>query len=341
MAPEPGERLGAYEIGNRLGTGAMGDVFRARDLRLGREVAIKVLPERFRDDPERRVRFEAEALSLSALNHPNVVTVFGAETDGRVGFIAMELVEGQTLRSLLADGPLPPKRALDVAAQAAAGLAAAHLCGVVHRDFKPENVMIGAGSLVKVVDFGIARRTLFVAEGGPNDPTLRVAPRLTEAGAIIGTVGYLSPEQAEGLEATFRSDQFALGCVLHEMLSGKAQFRRGSAGETLAAILRDEAPPLPSLPAPLATPVAWILERCLAKDPAERYGSTEDLARDLANARDLAAHGSWAEKPAVSPPTTRPRRLGTLGRGLLFLAPVILAAGVWLGLKLTRPALVE
>jgi serine/threonine protein kinase/Tol biopolymer transport system component len=341
MSIEPGERFGAYEIGNRLGTGAMGDVFRARDLRLGREVALKVLPERFRDDSERRVRFEAEALALSALNHPNIVTVYGAETHGDIGFIAMELVEGKTLRSLLAEGPLPPKRALDIAAQAAAGLAAAHTVGIVHRDFKPENVMIGPGGLVKVVDFGIARRTLPVGEGSARDPTVRVAPHVTESGAIIGTVSYMSPEQAEGHDADFRSDQFALGSVLLEMLSGEAPFRRASAGATLAAILRDEAPPLPPLLSPVAAPVAWIVERCLAKNPAERYGSTADLARDLAHARDLAAHGSWPEGPAVSLPRTKPRRVGTLGRGFLLLMPFLLAGAAWLGARLSRPPVVE
>jgi len=206
MTLSPGERFGAYEIGDRLGSGAMGEVFRARDLRLGRDVALKLLPERFRDDPERRRRFEAEALALSKLNHPNVVTVYGAETHGDVACIAMELIEGRTLRSLLSDGPLPPKKALDIAAQAGAGLAAAHERGLVHRDVKPENL-------------------------------------------VIGPVGDMSPEQAEGREADFRSDQFSLGSVLHEMLSGRAPFRRDTPGSTLAAILRDDPPPLPPLPA--------------------------------------------------------------------------------------------
>jgi len=252
MTLSPGERFGAYEIGDRLGSGAMGEVFRARDLRLGRDVALKLLPERFRDDPERRRRFEAEALALSKLNHPNVVTVYGAETHGDVACIAMELIEGRTLRSLLSDGPLPPKKALDIAAQAAAGLAAAHERGLVHRDVKPENLVIGPGGLVKVVDFGIARHAAPAAEGGPKDPTVRVAAQLTEAGAVIGTVGYMSPEQAEGREADFRSDQFSLGSVLHEMLSGRAPFRRDTPGSTLAAILRDDPPPLPPLPAAIA-----------------------------------------------------------------------------------------
>ena len=341
MSVEPGGRLGVYEIVHRLGSGAMGDVFRARDLRLGRDVALKVLPERFQDDPERRARFEAEALALSALNHPNVVTVYGAETHGDVSLIAMELVEGRTLRSLLADGPLPSKRALEIAARTAAGLAAAHARGVVHRDLKPENVMIGPGGLVKVVDFGIARRTLPAGEGGARDPTVRVAPHLTETGAIIGTAGYMSPEQVEGREADFHSDQFALGTVLHEMLSGKGPFRRASAGETLAAILRDDPPPLPPLPTPIAAPVAWILERCLAKDPAGRYGSTDDLARDLARAVDLAAHASWSGGPAVAVPASTPRRSPNLALGLLLLLPFLVAGAVWLGTRIARTSAPE
>ncbi len=341
MPIEPGERLGAYEIGSRLGTGAMGDVFRARDLRLGREVALKVLPERFREDRDRCIRFEAEALALSALNHPNVVTVYGAETRGETGFIAMELVEGKSLRALLQEGPVPPRKALDVAAQAAAGLAAAHAAGIVHRDLKPENLMIGPGGLVKVVDFGIARRTLAAVEGEPRDPTVRITPHVTEAGAVVGTVSYMSPEQAEGREADFRSDHFALGVVLHEMLSGRSPFHRDSAGATLAAILRDEAPPLPSLPGPLAAPVGWILERCLAKDPAERYGSTADLARDLANARDVAARGAWSAAPAVTVPVSAPRNRSRLVKVLLLLVPFLVAGGVWLGTRLAKPPEVE
>lgn len=338
MTLEPGERFGAYEIGSRLGSGAMGEVFRARDLRLGRDVALKLLPERFRDDPERRRRFEAEALALSALNHPNVVTVYGAETHGDLAFIAMELVEGRTLRSFLSDGPLPPKKALDVAGQAAAGLAAAHARGLVHRDVKPENLVIGPGGRVKVVDFGIARHTQPAAGGGPKDPTIPVVAHLTEAGAVIGTVGYMSPEQADGREADFRSDQFSLGSVLHEMLSGRAPFRRDSAGATLAAILRDDPPPLPALPGGIAGPVAWIVERCLEKDPADRYGSTVDLAHDLANARDLAGHNSRPEIPAVPLPAARPRRLGTLARGFLVLLPFLFGGALWLGTRLARPA---
>lgn len=277
----PGTRFGTYEILQRLGAGGMGEVYRARDTRLDREVAIKTLSLERLAQPEALVRFEKEARSASALNHPSIVTIYELGRVDSIHYIAMELVEGETLRHLLASGPIPFRKSVALAAQIAEALAKAHEIGVVHRDLKPENLMVCGGETIKVLDFGLAK---LAATDRVHDSD--ASTTITEEGTVIGTVGYMSPEQATGREIDFRSDQFSFGSVLFEMVSGVPAFRKSSHAETLAAILRDEPERLGSRLPQAPAPFIWILERCLAKDPKGRYSSTRDLARDLAAVRD-------------------------------------------------------
>jgi Tol biopolymer transport system component len=300
-----GTRLGPYDIVSHLGAGGMGEVYRARDTRLRREVAIKVLPPELAGDEDRRQRFEQEARSASALSHPAIVTVYDVgSSDGRF-FIAMEMVEGETLREMLVRGAMPVRRALDIAGQVADGLAKAHAAGIVHRDLKPENVMVSADGYVKILDFGLAK----LVEAPSPDGSLMPTSAGTAPGVVMGTVGYMSPEQASARPVDFRSDQFSFGSILYEMLSGRRAFARDSGAETLAAILRDEPPPLATESPATPVPVRWIVERCLAKDSRERYASTSDLARDLKLLREhlteLSGSGA-AAAVAEAKPRSRP-----------------------------------
>jgi Tol biopolymer transport system component len=324
MTLTPGTRLGPYEILTPLGAGGMGEVYRARDTRLGREVAVKVLPESLSQDADRLRRFEQEARSASALNHPNIVTIYdiGQATSG--SYIAMELVEGGTLRDILDDGPLPTKRLLLISAQVADGLSRAHAAAIVHRDLKPENVMVRNDGFVKILDFGLAKLMLpEVAGGDTHAPTIPIG---TEPGRIVGTVGYMSPEQVLGKELDFRSDQFSLGAILYEMATGHRAFSRASAPETLAAIIREEPEPLAERAPAVPALFRWIVERCLAKNREDRYGSTYDLAHDLSNLKDRLAEASGAAVGLAPTPTRR------LYRGLVLgaVAAAALAAGALL-----------
>ena len=327
-----GARLGPYEIVSTLGAGGMGEVYRARDTRLGREVAIKVLPEAVALDPARLRRFEQEARSASALNHPNIVTIYDVGREGGISYIAMERIEGASLRERLAGGPLPVRSALDVGSQIASGLAKAHAVGLVHRDLKPENVMITSDGLVKILDFGLAKLSAApsAAELASHLPT---ETRATEPGVILGTVGYMSPEQAGGLSLDFRSDQFSLGVILYEITTGVRPFQRSTAVETLAAILQTDPPPLgavnPGTPEALRT----IVHRCLSKEPDGRYASTRDLARDLFELRDRAPS---SEAPAAARAPVSHRRGVALAAGALLL--VLAAAGIWIARRQQRPA---
>ncbi|HSP14989.1 MAG TPA: protein kinase [Thermoanaerobaculia bacterium] len=278
MRLEAGSRLGPYEISGAIGAGGMGEVYRARDTRLGREVAIKILPHEVSGDRDRLARFEREARSSSALNHPNIVTIHDFTTHDAEAWLVMELILGESLRVLLSRGALPLKKLLSIGAGIADGLAAAHAAGIVHRDLKPENVMITSDGTPKILDFGLVKN--FGMAEATNSPT---EVHVSRDGTILGTAAYMSPEQARGEEVDFRSDQFSLGLILYEMATGKNPLRRASPMETLAAILKDDAPPLG---AEFPEPFVWIVERCLAKNPAERYGSTTDLAYELRRWRD-------------------------------------------------------
>ena len=298
-----GTHVGPYEVLAPLGAGGMGEVYRARDPRLSREVAIKVLPASFSQEAGRLQRFEQEARAASALNHPNIVMVHDIGTSEGVSYIAMELVDGVSLRHLLVSGPLPEKKMLEVAVQIAGGLGKAHSAGIVHRDLKPENVMVSKDGFVKLLDFGLAKA---VASPEVDSSALPTAiGRDTEPGTVLGTVGYMSPEQASGKPVDFRSDQFSLGSILYEMATGMRAFQRNTAAETLSAIIREEPEPLSRLNPRTPAPYRWIVERCLAKDPDERYASTRDLARELKSVREHILEASGSGIAVEAPPRRR------------------------------------
>ena len=289
-----GARLGRYEILAPLGAGGMGEVYCARDTRLDRKVAVKVLPGAFASDPLRRARFEQEARAVAALSHPNVLAIHDCGTEGGTPFAVMELLEGEDLRATLARSPLPWPRALEVGAAVADGLAAAHARGIVHRDLKPENLFVTCDGQVKILDFGLARMEPPTVPGDDTSPYLHVR---TDPGTVMGTVGYMSPEQVRGQAVDARSDLFSLGCVLYEMVSGQRPFRRGSAADTTAAILREEPAALGLLGVSVPPAVEAAIRRCLAKDPAARFPSAHDLASVL------RAVAGGTEFPPTAPPT--------------------------------------
>ena len=310
MALLSGTHLGPYQIESLLGAGGMGEVYRARDARLGRNLAIKILPAAFSTDPDRLQRFEREARSASALNHPNIVTIYELGQDGSTHYIAMELVEGNTLSELLLAGALPLRKAIEIAAQVAEGLAKAHEAGIAHRDLKPGNLMVSKDGFVKILDFGLAKLSL-AGEDLSNLRTLTASD--TRPGLMLGTLQYMSPEQATGSPLDLRSDQFSFGLVLYELVTGKRAFRRSTPSATLIAILQEHAEPVAAQNPEVPAPLCWTIERCLAKDPDKRYVSTRDLARELAAIRDR-----FSEKPA-RPAESRPanipaQRTGFVGR---------------------------
>src|SRR5713226_6091813 len=308
MALTSGTKLGPYEIQSALGAGGMGEVYRARDTRLDRSVAIKILSAAFSADCDRLVRFEQEARSASALNHPSIVTIYELGQDGSTHYIAMELVEGKTLRELLVSGLLPMRKAIEIAAQAAEGLTKAHEAGITHRDLKPENLMVSHDGFVKILDFGLAKHG---SPSGERSDMFGTSMSLTAPGLVLGTVGYMSPEQAGGRPLDFRSDQFSFGLVLYEMVTGKRAFLRSTAAETLVAILREQAEPIVAQNRDAPAPLCWAIERCLAKEPDKRYVSTRELARELAAIRDR-----FSEKPAMHV-ETRPTYLPVLRTGFV------------------------
>jgi serine/threonine protein kinase/tetratricopeptide (TPR) repeat protein len=281
-----------YEILQKLGSGGMGEVYRARDQRLGRDVAIKFLPSAFAADAARLARFEQEARAASALNHPNVVTIHevGRGEDG-APYLVMELVKGRSLRDLMSGGkPLLQKRHLEMAAQAVEGLAKAHAAGIVHRDLKPENIMVTDDGFVKILDFGLAKLTHPASSTAGSAPDLAQADTLadlravgpaTMAGAVLGTVGYMSPEQAQGRPVDFRSDQFSCGAIFYEMATGRRAFQRADSVRTMAAIIEDEPEAIAGVNPACPMAFRWIVERCLKKEPGDRYASTLDLAKEL------------------------------------------------------------
>lgn len=350
MPPSVGMRFGRYEVLARLGSGGMGEVFRARDHDLEREVAIKFLPERFASDALRLSRFAQEARSASSLNHPNIVTIHEIGQTSGLPYIVMELVQGRTLRAMMTGRPLPVRRTLEIASQLADGLAKAHGAGIVHRDLKPENVMVSEDGYVKILDFGLAK--LLTTDGGdreiwfdsdhPTWPDASPSPQ-TAAGAVLGTVGYMAPEQARAQVVDFRADQFAFGAIVYEMAAGVQAFHRDTPAQTLAAIIESAPPPLATRNPAFPGPARWMVERCLGKDPSSRYASTVDLARDLRDLRERLSEPSTESpsRPAEAAPSgRRVRRVGLfllLTAALAGLAswagpPLVERAGVSLGL---------
>jgi serine/threonine protein kinase/tetratricopeptide (TPR) repeat protein len=264
-----------------LGTGGMGAVYRARDTRLGRQVAVKVLPDNFAGDPDRRARFEREARAVAALSHPNILAIHDYGTAGPVTYAVMELLEGETLRTRLSRGPLPWREAAVVGAAVAEGLAAAHAKGIVHRDLKPENLFLTTACGVKILDFGLARVTGTGTGSGETETATHDVPGHTEPGAVLGTVGYMSPEQVRGQPADARSDLFSLGCVLHEAVTGRRPFARPTAADTQSAILRDGPPALSACGVTGPPALEELIRHCLEKDVALRWQEARELARAL------------------------------------------------------------
>jgi eukaryotic-like serine/threonine-protein kinase len=324
MTLAAGQRLGVYEILAAIGAGGMGEVYRAKDTRLARDVAIKVLPEEFFEGEERRQRFEREAKLLASLNHPNVASIHSfEEIPGSLSrhVLVMELLEGETLRAALAGAKVSTKKALDWARQIAQGLAAAHEKGIVHRDLKPENVFVTKDGRIKILDFGLAKLTQSEeSSGATNLPT---ATRGTEPGVVMGTLGYMSPEQVKGKPADARSDIFSFGAILYEMLSGQRAFHRETAAETISAILKEDPPDLSTTNQNVPPGLERLVAHCLEKSPEQRFHSAHDLAFDLESVS--GASGARIAAPSPARWRARPRA------GSVILLGAGLAAGVLLG----------
>ena len=300
MAIDIGSRLGPYEILGLIGAGGMGEVYRARDTRLGRDVAVKVLPAAFASEPDRLRRFELEAKAASLLSHPNIVTVHDVGTADGIPYIVSELLDGENLRERLNRGPLAPRRAIEAAATIADALAAAHARGIVHRDLKPENLFLTRDGRVKILDFGIAKLTTPDTSEGPAGAA--TATIHTDVGVAVGTLGYMAPEQLRGQTADHRADLFALGAILHEMIAGSPAFRRDSRIQTVNAILEADPPELGDQVAP---GVRRIIGRCLEKIPEARFQSARDLAFALTALSDSTAVAAAAPTTAARPRTLR------------------------------------
>ena len=334
-----GRSLGHYRITAAIGAGGMGEVYRATDSKLGRDVAIKMLPAAVAQDPERLARFEREARSLASLNHPNIVTIFSVEEAEGSRFLAMELVEGESLDILLARGGLPLSRFFEIAVPLADALSAAHERGIVHRDLKPANVMVTREGRVKVLDFGLAK--LEAAGSNPNLTSTPTESRagLTSEGQVFGTVAYMSPEQARGGKVDARSDVFSLGVVLYQMVTGERPFQGESAVDMISAILRDTPPSVTDQRGDLPPHLARIVRRCLEKEPRDRYQTSRDVHNELRDLRVETLSGPVspqrsepvaAVKP--SPPKSAPgkRRVWAAVVAALLVGLAVYAARRWM-----------
>jgi Tol biopolymer transport system component len=331
MSLAPGTRLGPYEIVAPIGVGGMGEVYSARDTKLDRTVALKVIPADVSGDLERLSRFEREAKAVAALSHPNILAIHDFGRENGTAYSVMELLEGETLRDRLSEGALAERKAVDIAAQMARGLGAAHDKGIVHRDLKPENVFITHDGQVKVLDFGLAKVIAPATSAGATK-TLQAS---TDPGKVMGTVGYMSPEQVQGEPADHRTDVFSFGLILYEMLTGKRAFQRDSAVETMSAILREEPPDLRESAATVPPALERVVHRCLEKKPGERFQSARDLAFALENASGTSVSGAASALPAAS-------RIGlwrTLAPLLTFVLGIL--GGAALYQRLSPPAEVQ
>ncbi|MGA3092251.1 MAG: protein kinase [Terriglobales bacterium] len=349
MALTPGTKLGPYDIQALLGSGGMGEVYRAHDSRLNRIVAIKVLPASYSADADRLQRFMQEARSAAALNHPNILSIFDIGDAAGAPYIVSELLEGQTLRERIRSGPFSSRKTIDYALQVARGLAAAHEKGIVHRDLKPENLFLTSDERVKILDFGLAKLTRPENDSGADAPTVQVN---TEPGQILGTVGYMSPEQVRGKAADHRSDIFAFGSILYEMLSGERAFGGETPADTMSAILKDEPPELSETARHVSPALERMVRHCLEKNPAQRFQSAGDLAFNLEALAESSVLGQTSPLPAISGSSISDRTSGQTKavaplyawRALmvaLTLSLVMLGLGWWFGRARVRTALPE
>jgi Tol biopolymer transport system component len=330
MALSSGTKLGPYEIQSLLGAGGMGEVYRAKDARLDRIVAIKVLPASFSVDHDRMQRFAQEARAAAALNHPNILSIFDIGDEHGSPYVVSELLEGETLRERLRSGALSSRKAIDYGLQVARGLAAAHEKGIVHRDLKPENLFITSDGRVKILDFGLAKLTRPEAVSGADAPTVHA---VTEPGLIMGTAGYMSPEQVRGQVADPRSDIFAFGAILYEMIAGKRAFHGETSADTMSAILKEEAPELSETARNVPAGLERIVQHCLEKNPSQRFHSAGDLAFDLESLTEISATSSksGAQAAVAQARGTESRRKLAGVVGAIALAAAMIGLGWWLG----------
>ncbi len=325
-----GTKLGPYEIVSLLGAGGMGEVYRARDSRLRRDVAIKVLPQALSLDADRMRRFEQEALATAALNHPNILAVFDIGTSEGSPYVVSELLEGETLRDRLRTGSIPVRKTLDYALQIAHGLAAAHEKGIIHRDLKPENLFITKDGRLKILDFGLAKLTQ--ADPGSHPSMATVTHGATEAGVVLGTAGYMSPEQVRGMALDPRSDIFSFGAILYEMLSGKRAFHGDTPADTMSAILKDEPPELSETNRNVSPALERIVQHCLEKNPESRFHSASDIAFDLEHLSGLSGSAARLATAGVGTGKAQSRRRLAIGLAAgLGLAAVVYVLGWWSG----------
>src|SRR3984957_9728673 len=320
-----GTKLGPYEIVSLLGAGGMGEVYRARDSRLRRDVAIKVLPAALSLDADRMRRFEQEALATAALNHPNILAVFDIGTSEGSPYVVSELLEGETLRDRLRSGAIPVRKALEYALQIAHGLAAAHEKGIIHRDLKPENLFITKDGRVKILDFGLAKLTQPESGDHTSLPTMT---HVTEVGTVLGTAGDMSPEQVRGVAVDARSDIFSFGAILYEMISGKRAFHRDTAADTMSAILKEDPPDFAETNRNVSPALERIVQHCLEKNPESRFHSASDIAFDLEHLSGISSTTARAIPAAGAPPRGK---LMAMVAGSLALGLVMLGVGWWLG----------
>ena len=330
MALSAGTRLGPYEIVAPIGAGGMGEVYRALDPRIGRDVAIKVLPASFSSDSERLRRFEQEARATGALNHPNILSIYDVGKDDGSPYLVCELLEGQTLREKLRGAAVPQRKAIEYALQIAQGLAAAHNKGIIHRDLKPENLFVTTDGRVKILDFGLAKLTQ--PEAPQNEQSKLETATHSQPGTVLGTIGYMSPEQVRGQASDHRSDIFSLGAILYELLSGAAPFRRETAADSMSAILNEEPPELSSTRTGISPTLESLIRHCLEKSPEERFQSARDLAFQLQMMSGQSSTTNVNAEPAPQYKKTSFRNwfiaMGLIGAS---------AIGIIAGRKLGRP----
>src|SRR5215469_12899229 len=323
MILTPGTKLAQYQILSPLGAGSMGEVYRARDSQLNRDVAIKVLPG-LSSEPDRLIRFEQEGRAAAALNHPNILAIFQMGTHAGVPYIVTELLEGKTLAENLRRGSLQPRKAIDYGEQIAQGLAAAHEKGITHRDLKPENLFVTKEGRIKILDFGLAK--ISPLKKTPDE----LAPTITRHGVAIGTVGYMSPEQVRGQDTDHRTDIFAFGAILYEMVMGKRSFQKDTEADTISAILNEAPPPISQLSADIPVALQKIVDRCLEKNPEQRFQSASDLAFAL-----KALSDSTISSPTIDDEKQGPNRVRFVSVSALLL--IVLGSAIVVYLALQTP----